>query len=94
MTDATTVSGLITQRATAGSRYANAVAELQASLIDLAALDRVLEAVGGTKPIRTFAVTTDELPWHLVHPEFAPRAPLSLQASVRARGETLRSNLP
>ncbi len=36
------LSALMTARATAGTRYANAITELQASLIDLAALDAAL----------------------------------------------------
>ncbi|WLA78815.1 hypothetical protein [Bradyrhizobium elkanii] len=74
MTDATTLSGLLTQRDTAGSRYAAAITELQAAYVDLAAIDRVLSS-GNPKlchPVSTFVSHTPEgVPEILRHPTFA-----------------------
>jgi hypothetical protein len=74
MTDATTLSGLLTQRDTAGSRYAAAVSELQAAYVDLAAIDRVL-ASGNTKlchPVPTFGSSSPEgVPEVLRHQVYA-----------------------
>ncbi len=73
-----TLEEITAARATAGARYAAAVAELHASLVDLAALDRTLDNSninpGGHRPIRTFGHLPKNL-GGLEHQEFAP-APL------------------
>jgi len=81
MTDATTMAGLLTQRATAGARYTAAVQELHDAFIDLAALDKVdlalaYKGVAGHSqvPVRTYASFPETLPENLIHPIFAPRA--------------------
>jgi hypothetical protein len=75
MTDATTLSGLLTQRGTAGSRYAAAVTELQAAYIDLAAIDRVLGANNSklANPVPTFPAESPQgVPDILLHQVYAP----------------------
>lgn len=75
-----TLAQLTSQRATAGARYAAAVAELRASMVDLAALDQVLAnnviSPGNPSPAPTFTDPPDSLPWYLAHPVYAPRQPL------------------
>lgn len=75
-----TIAQLTTQRATAGARYAAAVAELHAALVDLAALDGVLNNAAvtpaGSQPTPTFNDPPDSLPWPFCHPVYAPRTTL------------------
>jgi hypothetical protein len=72
------LSTLLADRATAGARYAAAVAELKAAAIDLAAYDRALfnarwgrahSPAAGAFPD---SLGPDRLPRELVHVEFAP----------------------
>lgn len=71
-----TLSQLTAQRAAAGARYTAAIAELHAALVDLAALDDLLNNSNvspGTPPVPTFHEVPDVLPWPLSHPVYAPR---------------------
>jgi hypothetical protein len=75
MTDGTKTSGLSTQRAAAGARYAAAISELKSALIDLAAIDVVLQQQGSIPDSQTFHNYPDSLPWEFQHPLYAPRHP-------------------
>lgn len=72
----TTVSQYSAQRATAGTRYQNAVAELHDAYVQLAALDAVLDnkrAGGLGIPTQTFKGDVDQrLPEILKHPVYLP----------------------
>src|SRR4051812_13969751 len=72
----TNVSQFQTQRATAGARYAAAVAELHSAWIDLAALDQVLanrNAGGVGYTFQTFKGDVDlRLPVMFNHPLYMP----------------------
>ncbi|MFO1126451.1 MAG: hypothetical protein U1E25_14995 [Methylocystis sp.] len=87
-----TLAELKSARATAGSRYTAAIVELQAALVDLAALDTALsnrnvDAGGGEQ--RTFNLR--KLPESLAdleHAEFAP----SLRARLADQIASARNN--
>lgn len=75
MATPTNVTQLKSARATAGTRYAAAVAELEAALKDLAALDIALAnqnvlRQGGPNDYPTFSGEADNLPQSLRHPQF------------------------
>ncbi len=66
-----TFEELLKARTAAGERYRNVTKELHDSLIELAALDAVLDNSGAEHPLRTFF----DLPQNLgvlAHPTFAP----------------------
>ncbi|WP_066722807.1 MULTISPECIES: hypothetical protein [Hyphomicrobiales] len=71
-----TITQVLADRATAGSRYADAVTELKAAYIALAAIDMALDnndvpTPGPQRPVRGFGpLTLDELPLELVHPVY------------------------
>lgn len=82
-------SQLSAARATAGARYAAAITELQASLIDLAALERVLSnrAVSAALPasqvpVQTIAEIPQTLPTGLRHGVYAPAYPSNLHQGI------------
>jgi len=64
MTQPTTLEELKTARQTAGERYAAAIAEIEASYIELAAYDRALQMD------RTLRGDLDILPVEMRHPIF------------------------
>ncbi|AWI58628.1 hypothetical protein AB395_00002984 [Sinorhizobium fredii CCBAU 45436] len=70
---------LKTARAAAGERYAAAIAELQASLIELAAYDIALQngnvSHNHREGYRTFHGMADNVPHSLRHPEFGAYDP-------------------
>lgn len=82
------LSELKSARATAGARYAAAVAELRESLVDLAALDAALtngNVNPGFGPQRTYGLP--KIPPHLQdfeHMEFAPNLGANLHDQIRA----------
>lgn len=71
-------------RAAAGARYAKACAELQESMIDLAAIDG-LAADGDSR----FAASCPDVLGDLRHREFQPHPPQGLRAAVVERRERL-----
>ncbi|MEY9629053.1 hypothetical protein [Sinorhizobium fredii] len=79
MTTPTTVEELKTARAAAGERYAAAIAELQASLIELAAYDVALMnnnvSHNHVGLYGTFHGIADNVPNSLRHPEFGTYEP-------------------
>jgi hypothetical protein len=83
------LSAMQAARATAGSRYAAAVAELEASLVDLAALDAALSnhniPAGGEQ--RTLKKLPESLAM-LEHDEFAPSLRTRLADEVRVARDT------
>jgi hypothetical protein len=74
------------RRVTAGDRYSAALRELWASLVDLGALDRVLDA-------RSYNHDLQELPALLEHPTFAPRIPRRLVDEIRIASDAYLDEL-
>ena len=91
----TTLSQYVSQRSTAGMRYQNAVTELLAAMVDLAALDITIEnkrAAGVVQP-GFGAASKDalqDLPVILEHAVYAPRQPMSarLAEQIRSQADT------
>jgi hypothetical protein len=82
----------VTQRGTAGSRYAAAITELQAAYVDLAAIDRVLSSNNKNlcNPVPTFTAESPHgVPEILRHQVYAAAAGGRWEDLVRARVETL-----
>jgi hypothetical protein len=76
MTDATNYAALLTQRETAGARYALAVAELHAAWTDLAGIDAALTSSRvstSAAQIRTFGSNPDDFKLLLEHPVYGPK---------------------
>ena len=68
------LDGLLEKRAAAGARYAAATDELHDSLVELAAIDAVLESDASghhERPLKTFFNLPQNL-GTLAHPVFAP----------------------
>ncbi len=90
-----TFSELKSARASAGARYAVAVAELRDAYIELAALDFAWIAQNGGR--QDFAPTFFHLPQnaeHFAHPEFAPTdASKCWREEVKARRDVLLKSL-
>ncbi|MER8564268.1 hypothetical protein NKH85_04910 [Mesorhizobium sp. M0924] len=85
-------SELLENHAAAGTRYASALAELQASFIDLAGHDMALDNKNvpvGPTPVRSFVGIPDSIPWPLRHAYFAPDGGMNWQDASRARGNEL-----
>lgn len=83
-----TLSELKTARATAGSRYSAAVAELRESLVDLAALDAALANANVNPGFLDHATCgLPKIPPHLAafeHREFAPNLGANLHDQIRS----------
>jgi hypothetical protein len=93
----TTATQYISQRVTAGTRYANAVTELFAAMVDLGALDRTIEnyRAGLGLPQPSFVGDLQDLPRMLAHPLFAPSVPdrARLMDQIRAQADIYISQL-
>lgn len=93
-----TVSQILTDRATAGARYAAAVVELKAAYVGLAAIDMALGNANvptptAQKPVRRFGEpvegTLDALPPELVHPVYVPARTFAWRKDIIAAAEPI-----
>ncbi|MBX9574549.1 MAG: hypothetical protein K2X07_02805 [Caulobacteraceae bacterium] len=81
---------LVSRRQEAGRRYALAVAELEASLVELGALDGITAARPADHVLATFGANPPDALPELRHREFCASAPGKLAAKVlRRRDEIL-----
>lgn len=80
---------LLAHHAAAGARYAAAVAEVHASLIELAAAERLMPSA----PEQSFEAWQPDAIADLRHRQFVPSPPHSIRAAVDARRITLAAEL-
>lgn len=93
-----TITQVLADRATAGARYADAITELKAAYIGLAAIDMALTnsnvpTPGAQKPVRRFGEgpegTLDALPIELVHPAYVPARTFGWRKEIIAAAEPI-----
>lgn len=80
---------LLARHADAGARYAASVAELSASLIELAALERILPPDG----LQTFEAWQPDDLSTLRHRGFLPNPPQDIRAAVALRAAELQAEV-
>lgn len=83
----------VAQRQAAGKRYAAAVSDLHAALVELAALDALAPSGTPADSLNSFAASQPESLPELRHREFVPSVPTKIRAAVTARRAELRANL-
>jgi hypothetical protein len=94
LSTAIALAEMTAKRESAGARYRAAIAELQASYTELAAIDRLFacsNTPGDAQP--SFRGDFDRIDWPLRHPTFAPDAGPSIWAAVTKRVERLSREL-
>lgn len=99
----TTKPNMMTARATAGARYANAMVEMRAAYVDLAAIETALqnrnvgvgtsETQGGIGVSQTFNGRMLEIPLEARHPVFAPDALAGIDNAVDLQTKTYLATL-
>lgn len=71
----TTINQMLTDRDAAGARYAAALTELRAAMVDLAAMDAALanrhHGLGHNGRPRTFSGEANAVPVAFLHPDYA-----------------------
>ncbi|MDE2466167.1 MAG: hypothetical protein KGO02_20990 [Alphaproteobacteria bacterium] len=92
-----TVDELLSARDTAGRRYAAAIAELRAAMVDLSAIEHALDHRDSgldamQRPVRTFTGEADAIPASLLHPIYAPEADggINYEATIARDGYLTR----
>lgn len=88
----TSLNTMLSSRSTAGERYANAVTELRAAMVDLWAIDLAIMnrhvGVPSSQAVETFSGENTEIPTGFRHPKYASASLGGIHNDAETKSDT------